>query len=62
MTATSSIDPSLPWAEQIERAEPDLLRALLKTFVEALMGAEADAICGYRPPANPFRSLSRPAL
>ena len=27
-------------------AEPDLLRALLKTFVEALMGAEADAICG----------------
>ena len=46
MTATSSIDPGLPWAEQIERAEPDLLRSLLKTFVEALMGAEADAICG----------------
>jgi putative transposase len=46
MTAKPSIDPALPWAEQIERAEPDLLRALLKTFVEALMGAEADAICG----------------
>ena len=46
MTATRSIDPALPWAEQIDRAEPDLLRALLKTFVEALMGAEADAICG----------------
>jgi putative transposase len=46
MTAPLSIDPALPWAEQIERAEPDLLRALLKTFVEALMGAEADAICG----------------
>jgi hypothetical protein len=46
MTATSIIDPALPWAEQIDRAEPDLLRALLKTFVDALMGAEADAICG----------------
>ena len=33
-------------AEHLERAEPDLLRALLKTFVEALMGAEADAVCG----------------
>jgi len=46
MTVTSSIDPALPWAEQIQRAEPDLLRALLQTLVEALMGAEADAICG----------------
>jgi transposase-like protein len=46
MTARSIIDPALPWAEQIDSAEPDLLRALLKTFVEALMGAEADAICG----------------
>ena len=46
MTVPTSIDPALPWAEQIDRAEPDLLRALLKTFVEALMGAEADAICG----------------
>jgi len=46
MTATISIDPALPWIEQLERAEPDLLRALLKTFVEALMGAEADAVCG----------------
>jgi putative transposase len=46
MTVTTSIDPALPWIEQIDRAEPDLLRALLKTFVEALMGAEADAICG----------------
>ena len=32
--------------EQIDRAESDLLRALLETFVEALMGAEADAVCG----------------
>ena len=33
MTAMPSIDPALPWAEQIDRAEPDLIRGLLKTFV-----------------------------
>lgn len=26
MTVTTSIDPALPWIEQIDRAEPDLLR------------------------------------
>jgi putative transposase len=46
MTVPASIDPALPWIEQIDRAEPDLLRAMLKTFVQALMSAEADAICG----------------
>src|SRR6201747_109851 len=46
MTAVPSIDPARVLSEHLERAEPDLLRALLKTFVEALMGAEADAICG----------------
>lgn len=29
-----------------EQASPDLLRATVKTFAEALMGAEADAVCG----------------
>jgi putative transposase len=46
MTANPSIDPASFLAEHLERAEPDLLRAMLKTFVDALMGAEADAICG----------------
>ena len=46
MTVNPSINPALPWAEQIERAEPDLLRGLLTTFVQALMSAEADAVCG----------------
>ena len=36
----------MPWIEQIDRAEPDLLRVMLWTFVQALMGAEAGAICG----------------
>ena len=46
MTVTPSINPVLPWFEQIDGAEPDVLRSLLKTFVEAFMSAEADAICG----------------
>src|SRR5919112_3618799 len=47
MTADpKSIDLSEFMAEHLERAEPDLLQALLQTFVEALMGAEADAVCG----------------
>ncbi len=47
MTANpNSIDLSTFICEHLERAEPDLLRSMLKTFAEALMGAEADAICG----------------
>jgi transposase-like protein len=33
-------------AERLERAEPDLLRSMLSTFVQVLMSAEADALCG----------------
>ena len=33
-------------AEHLERAEPDLLRSLLSSFIQALMSAEADAVCG----------------
>ena len=32
--------------EQLEQASPDLLRAMVKTFAEALMSAEAEAVCG----------------
>jgi hypothetical protein len=35
MTANPSIDPASFLAEHLERAEPDLLRAMLKTFVAA---------------------------
>ena len=31
---------------QLEQASPDLLRAMVQEFAEALMSAEADAICG----------------
>jgi putative transposase len=32
--------------KQLAEAEPDLLREMVRTFAEALMGAEADALCG----------------
>jgi putative transposase len=32
--------------KRLERASPDLLRAVVQEFAEALMGAEADALCG----------------
>ena len=32
--------------KQLEEASPDLLRAMVQDFAEALMGAEADALCG----------------
>jgi len=32
--------------EYLQQAEPDLLRSMLAAFVQALMGADADAQCG----------------
>jgi hypothetical protein len=32
--------------KRLEDANPDLLREMVKSFAEALMGAECDAICG----------------
>jgi putative transposase len=44
--APSSIDPARFLHEHLESASPDLLRRLLSTFINALMSAEADAVCG----------------
>jgi transposase-like protein len=46
MTAPKSVDPAGLWREQLESASPDLLRAMVKTFADALMSAEADTACG----------------
>ncbi len=46
MTAPSIIDLSGWLSKQVQQASPDQLRQLIATFVQALMGAEADAICG----------------
>ena len=46
MTAMPSIDPAQFLTEQLSQASPDLMRDLLTTFVNALLSAQADAVCG----------------
>jgi putative transposase len=46
MTSPHPIDIEKLLADQLATASPDLLRGLLSTFVQALMSAEADALCG----------------
>jgi len=60
MTANPSIDPARFLHEQLASASPDLLRQMLATFIGALMGAEAEEICGapYGLP-SPDRTNSR---
>ena len=48
MTALSSIDPARFLHERLGAASLDLLRSMLTTFINALMSAEADTICGAR--------------
>jgi len=42
----STMDVSGWLRKQLEEASPDLLRAMVKEFAEALMSADADAVCG----------------
>ena len=46
MTVKSSIDPARLLEEQLAQASPDLLRELLGTFINTLLSAEADVVCG----------------
>ena len=46
MTVRSSIDPARLLEEQLAQASPDLLRELLGTFINTLLSAEADVVCG----------------
>jgi transposase-like protein len=46
MTAPKSMDPAEFLREQVASASPDVLRDMVRTFADALMSAEADAICG----------------
>jgi hypothetical protein len=60
MTATPSIDPARFLHDQLAIASPDLLRGMLTMFIDALMGAEADALCGAPyGVASPDRTNSR---
>src|SRR3954452_22681377 len=46
MTAAPSIDPAEFLHDQLAQASPDLMRELLTTFVNALLSADADSVCG----------------
>ena len=46
MTVTPNPNDLPAVLEQLQQAEPDLLRSMLTAFVQALMSAEADAQCG----------------
>ena len=47
MTANPhSLDLSTFVTEHLERAEPDLPRSMMSTFIQALTSAQADALCG----------------
>jgi transposase-like protein len=46
MAEVNSVDFARLVRESLEQASPDLLREMVQVFAEALMGAEADAICG----------------
>lgn len=46
MAATESLNAAELVGQHLESASPDVLRAMVKTFADALMSAEADALCG----------------
>jgi putative transposase len=46
MAATQSLDLAGLLGTHLESASPDVLKSLVKTFADALMSAEADALCG----------------
>ena len=46
MTAPHIVDPERLLGEAPSQASPDLMRSLLRTMVNSLLSAEADAVCG----------------
>src|SRR5438309_1661644 len=49
----STMEPLVWLRKQLETADVDLLREMVSTFIAALMGAEADALCGPGPSTAP---------
>ena len=60
MAVPNMMDPREWLPQHLAEADPDLVRSMLQTFVEQLMGAEASAVCnaGYaeRNPGSDRRS------
>ena len=47
MTASPhDIDPARFLQDQLTQASPDLMRDMLSTFINALLSAQADSVCG----------------
>ena len=46
MTVPPSIDPARFLEEHLAQASPDLLRGMLTTFINTLLSADADSVCG----------------
>ena len=46
MTANPSIDPAVFLHEHLAQASPDLLRQLMEGFINTLLSADADSVCG----------------
>ncbi len=60
MTAPAMIDPARLLGQAVGDASPDLMRHLLGTVINALLSAEADAVCGAEyGVADPARVNSR---
>ena len=60
MTAETNPNDLPAVLEQLQHADPDLLRAMLTMFVQTLMSADADAVCGAEYGArSPERTNTR---
>lgn len=60
MTAPRIVDPGTVLGQALSQASPDLMRRLLSTMVNALLSAEADAVCGAeRGQPSPDRFAQR---
>lgn len=60
MTAPHIVDPAGALDQALGQASPDLMRSLLQTMVNALLSADADAVCGAEyGQASPERRAQR---
>jgi len=54
-----SIDPARFLDEQLAQASPDLMREMLSTFINTILSAQADAVCGAEYRSRPTERLNR---
>ena len=64
MTAPHIVDPARLLDQALAEASPDLMRTCCSTVINALLSAEADAVCGAeygRPPGRTSSTQRLPA-